>query len=414
MITVMAMAKSINLAAGEPADQAGGLKRIALLFALGLAALLMLRDSLAYVVRPFDPALALRIDPENAEVAASRAEQLLRDDPASAAKAEALARRALRRSPVSAAGARMIAAARDIEGDPTAVRRLMAYSESLSQRDLPTQVWLIQDAVQHNDVKSALHHYDIALRSSEASKSLLFPVLIQAIGQPAVVAELVPTLAARPAWAASFLDRAARDAQDLEGLAAMLRGIASRGYAVPRAVLAEASARMVDARRYDIAWQTYAVGDAPAQRDMIRDPDFLRLGMADGPFAWTNVSGDGLSVEARGYGSHTALAYRASTGTGGVIARQLLMLRPGNFTLSGAVPERAPDSPAPALRLTCASSGQPITMLSADAPAFAKPFAISAGCPAQWLEIVVDGGDNPLGASGAVGGLHVSPSRERR
>jgi len=408
------MATSVRRKTGEPAEHAGRLKTIAVLLALALAAVLMLRDSLAYVVRPFDPAMALRINPDNAEVAASRAEQLLRDDPARSAEAEALARRALRRSPVSAAGARMIAAARDVAGDPLAARRLMVYSESLSQRDLPTQVWLIQDAVLHNDLRSALHHYDIALRSSEASKPLLFPVLVKALDQPAVVTGLVDTLTARPKWAAGFLDLAASQGQDLDGLAALIHGIALRGYTVPEAVLATASARMVDARRYDIAWQVYAVGDPHAARDVIRDPDFARPGLVEGPFVWTIVSGNGLSAEPRRYGARAALAYRAATGAGGVVARQLLMLPTGSFGLSGIVPDRAAGSPPALVRLTCAGNGPAIAAISADAPTFARPFAVPASCPAQWLEIVVDGGDNPLGASGAVGGLHVGPMQARR
>jgi hypothetical protein len=410
----MAMAKSALRAVSEPADPPGGLKRIGLLLALVAVGLLMLRDSLAYVVRPVDPALALRINPDNAEVAASRAEQLLRDDPANRAAAEALARRALRRSPVSAAAARMIATARDVAGDPAAARRLMAYSESLSLRDLPTQVWLIQDAVQHNDVMGALHHYDVALRSSEASKPLLFPVLIKALDQPAVVAGLVGTLAAQPEWAGGFLDRAAREAPDLDGLAALIRGLALHGYKVPKAVTAQASARMVDARRYDTAWQVYAVSDVHAARGTIRDPDFVRFGMAEGPFAWTMISGNGLMAEPRGSGGHSVLAYRAMTGTGGVIARQLLMLQAGDFRLSGAAPERTSDAPPPVVRLTCASSGQVVATISANASTFAGPVIVPAACPAQWLEIVVDGGDNPLGSSGAVGELHISPARERR
>ena len=414
MITVMAMVTSANRRTGDSAEPAGRLKKIALLLALALTAALMLRDSLAYVVRPANPALALRINPGNSEVAASRAEQMLRDDPATGAEAEALARRALRRSPVSAAGARMIATARDVAGDPLAARRLMIYSESLSRRDLPTQVWLIQDAVQHNDISRALHHYDIALRSSDASKPLLFPVLVKALDQPAVVTGLVDTLAARPGWAAGFLGMAASQARDLNGLAALIQGIARRGYTVPNPVLAAASARMVEASRYDIAWQVYAVGAPFAARDLLRDPDFVLLGVAEGPFAWTAVPGNGLSVEPRRYGTRAALAYRAATGAGGVAARQLLMLPTGNFRLSGVVPDHSMGSPPAVLRLTCANNGPPIAAIPADAPAFTRPFAVPASCPAQWLDIVVDGGDSPLGTSGALGALHIARVPERR
>lgn len=411
MITVMAMATSASRGASKPADPAGGLKRIAWLIALALVAVLMLRDSLAYIIRPADPALALRIDPGNAEVAASRAEQLLRENPANAAEAEALARQALRRSPVSAAGARMIATARDVAGDPVSTRRLMAYSESLSRRDLPTQVWLIQDSVQHDDVAGAIRHYDIALRSSDASKALLFPVLVSALGQPAVVAALTDTIAARPAWAPAFLEKAAREGQDMGGLAALITGLSRRGYTVPGPVQAEASARMVDAGQYQAAWHVYA-GSAASKAE-VRDPDFARLGMTDGPFGWTVMPGNGLSVESRRYGAHDALAYRAATGAGGPVARQLLILPAGNFRLSGRVTDRAEGTPPATLRLTCAGSSTPIATVSADRLAFAQAFTVPSSCPAQWVEVVIDGGDNPLGATGAIGGLHIAAEARR-
>jgi hypothetical protein len=307
----------------------------------------------------------------------------------------------------------MIATARDVAADPMSARRLMAYSESLSQRDLPTQIWLIQDAVQHNDVARALHHYDTALRSSDASKPLLFPVLVSALGQPAVVAGLVDTIAGRPAWAAAFLEKAAREAQDMNGLAALIGGLSRRGYVVPEPVLAEASARMADAGQYEAAWQSYAAGKADVVRNDIRDPDFNRLGMADGPFGWTVIPGNGLSVEPRRYGAHNALSYRAATGAGGTVARQLLVLPAGNFRVSGIVPDHGEGSPPATLRLICAGTGAPIATIAADRPAFAQPFVVPASCPAQWLEVVVDGGDNPLGATGALGSLHITAEAHR-
>lgn len=384
----------------------GGRQGIAWLIALALVTVLMLRDSLAYVVRPADPGLALRIDPANAEVAASRAEQLLRENPANRAEAEALARRALRRSPVSAAGARMIATTRDLAGDPVAARRLMAYSESLSRRDLPTQVWLIQDAVQHNDVAKALHHYDIALRSSDASKALLFPVLIKALGQPEVVRRLVDILIARPSWGPSFLQQA-YNAQDLDGFAALLRGLDARGYGVPPDVLAGAEARMVDAGRYEAAWQVYGTRHMHAARVGIRDPDFVRLGLSEGPFDWTILAGNGLSVEPRHVGGNDALAYRAATGASGVLARQLLVLPPGTFRLSGVVPDIAEGSPPILIRLRCAENEVPIVTITAGSATFTQAFSVPQTCRAQWIDLVAEGGENPLGASGAISGLRI-------
>jgi len=411
MITVMAMATSTSRATSE-IPPAGGLKRIALLVALATVSVVMLRDSLAFIVRPIDPALALRINPANSEVAASRAEQILREDPANRAIAERLARRALERSPVSAEGARMLATARDLTGDAAGARRLIAYSESLSRRDLPTQLWLIEDAVRHNDVLRALHHYDIALRSSDLTKALLFPVLIKAIAQPAVADGLVDILAARPLWADAFLETASRQAEDMDGLARLLTGLARRGLPIPAPVAAQAGARMVDAGHYAAAWQIYAMAHPGAVPGAVRDPDFQQIGDSGGPFLWTSIGASGLLAEPRRYGVHDALAYTAATGSGGVVARQLLLLPAGKAKLAGHSYGQGAGSPPAQLRLTCAGSGRPIGSVAATGDAFAGDFAIPADCPAQWLELFIEGGDNPLGASGAIGGLHVLPVRD--
>ncbi|HWI85172.1 MAG TPA: hypothetical protein VNT42_02450, partial [Sphingomonas sp.] len=224
------------------------LVRPLLLVGLAFIAIAMVRSSLGFVLRSTDPALALRFDPDNAAALAARAEQLLRDDPSEKNRilAEALARRALRRSPVSADGARMLATTRDMAGDEARARQLMDYSQSLSRRDFPTQIWFIEDAIGRNDIAGALRHYDIALRTSAATKALLFPVLIKATAQPAVAAPLIDTLAARPLWADPFLEQASREAPDPEGLARLIVGLARRHYPLSPTTVAQASARIAD------------------------------------------------------------------------------------------------------------------------------------------------------------------------
>lgn len=407
------MATNIKRGAAEPDTSPPGAHRTLRsglwLAVLAAIAIVMLRHSLAYVVRPFDPALALRLDPGNAEVAAARSEQLLRNDPAARDEAETLARRALRRSPLSAAGARMLATTRDLAGDTVAARRLMAYSERLSRRDLPTQLWLIETAVARNDIEGALRHYDIALRSTEASKALLFPVLINALAQPAVVHGLIATIAARPAWADAFLEAASRGAADMGGMATLLGGLAKGGYSLPDTVVSQATARLIDAQRFDLAWEVYSASHPAAAHLNLRDPDFSHAGTGASRFEWDIIGGNGLSAEPRLQGSAAGLAYSAATGAGGPVARQLLVLRSGEFELDGRVLERSPGSAAAQVRLTCAQGGQPIVTIAAGSSSFAGHFAIPATCLAQWIEIVVEGGDNPLGASGVIGEIRIHP-----
>lgn len=416
MITDTATVMNASRRRADEPRGASGLKlrlpSFLLLAGLLVVAVAMLRSSLAFVIRPIDPALALRIDPDNAEIQASRAEQLLRLDPsANRRAAEELARQSLRRSPVSAAGATMLATARDLAGDTSAARRLMDYSESVSRRDLPTQLWFVEDAVRRNDIPRALHHYDIALRSSVVAKPLLFPVLIQATAQPAVVDGLIDRLAARPLWANPFLDQVSHDATDLGGLARLLAGVSRRGYAVPETAIRLSTARMVDAARYDLAWLVYAASHPRATPGAVRDPNFVGAGSDGGPFDWTLVAGEGVLAEPRRYGSKDGLSYVVATGAGGVAARQLLLVPHGTYRLTGqAFAQLAGSAPAQ-LRMRCAGSGTAIATVIATAKdtGFAGRVVIPAACPAQWLELWVDGGENPAGAAGAIADLRVTP-----
>jgi hypothetical protein len=387
------------------------LKRIALLLSLAVLAVLMLRASLANILRYADPALALSLNSANSEAAEARAEALMLESANNRAEAAILARRALERSPVSAAAARILAITYVTTGDEAATRRLIRYSESLSRRDLPTQAWLIEDAVQHNDVRGALRHYDIALRATRPAEQMLFPVLFKAIAQPAVVDGLVDTLAVRPPWGDAFLLLASREATDLDGLARLIAGVAKRDYPLPVSVAPVASARMVDAAQYDDAWRVYAATNHGAVRDIVRDPSFIHATAGAGPFAWSIMSGNGLMAEPRRYGAQNALAYAAETGAGGAVARQLLLLPGGSFRLAGRSFERAPDAPPAQIRLTCAGSGEAIALVPAADATFSQGFVVPAGCPAQLLDVVVDGGDNPLGASGGIGNLHILRDR---
>lgn len=413
----MAMVMSANYGVADPVNDARGgigprMPLIAALAGLALVSVMMLRNSLAFVVAPIDPELALRIDPGNAEAATLRAEQLLRTETSASnrAVAEMLARRALNREPVMAGAARVLAVVRGLAGDEPGARRLMTYSESVSRRDLMTQLWLIQDAVDHNDIPAALRHYDTALRTVEAAKQLLFPIMVPATGHPAVVENLIRTLAARPVWADAFLAQVSANGPDLDGMATLLAGLARRGYPLPDAILAQATSRLVEGGRYQRAWQVYTAARPADGNAQPRDGDFEHVRDVPSPFDWSLPGGNGVSAEPQFGGVGNRLIYFAATGAGGVIARQLLLLGPGSFSLQVRGSVRG--APIPRIRLTCAGGGRVIGAAGSSALgtgefAFAGRMNVPAGCPAQWFELLVDGGADPAGASGAIGPVRI-------
>src|SRR3546814_19191893 len=114
-----------------------------------------------------------------------------------------------------------------MHGDRAGGERLLAYSQTLSRRDLRTQLMAIELAVARDDIPSALRHYDIALRTKKNAPDLLFPVLTSAPTNPTIRTELVKTLGRRPKWSNYFISHSARRAAEPAPLPTFFRGLQS-------------------------------------------------------------------------------------------------------------------------------------------------------------------------------------------
>ena len=123
-----------------------------------------------------------------------------------------LAQRAFWQDPTALPAIAVLGLRSQTTGDETKARQLFAYSQFLSRRDLQTQLWMVEDAVNRGDISGALRHYDIALRTSKLAPNLMFPVLASAMQDPSIRAELITTLAKRPAWEADFVAYVAKNA----------------------------------------------------------------------------------------------------------------------------------------------------------------------------------------------------------
>lgn len=174
--------------------------RGALALAVAVLGYLSVSYTLANVVKASDPSRAHSLAPWDGRITALLSMKLVSGNPSPAdrARADQHAREALREDPTAVIAVQTLATDAVARGDIIAARRLFAYSERLSRRELPTQTWAVQDAVSRGDIRAALRHYDIALRTSGYASALMFPVLASAIAEPEVRSELIRTLAARP------------------------------------------------------------------------------------------------------------------------------------------------------------------------------------------------------------------------
>ena len=392
----------------------------------GSAALLIwltLAVGVAGAARQALPELALKWFPADARANAEAASRLIAHarSPADLATAEALARFSVARDPTYAPAVRTLGLIAVARRDQQGAASLVRLSSRLSRRDLPTSLWLIEERVQANDIVGALHHYDIALRTSDDAEPLLFPILISASADANIAHPLARLLATKPIWAERFMARLIPEAPSSERLVDIVRRMGQeRALPIPglmRALIDDLAGK----RKYDLAWQAYvlATGNAGGLR-----PDRIRNGEFDAdnpypPFDWL-LSGDSSRAVRRqlrpNSQSNAALFFNLAASTRGMITRQALQLAPGRYRLS-AVAGSIPSSAGLAWQVTCLGDTEtPIYHLAVPAAddqgrSQSGTFEVPGqNCPTQLLYLNGDAGSDE-DSSGWVDSVSIVPER---
>lgn len=392
------MTSSRSRAAGRAGQFRPSLRRW-LLVALGAALLawLIVAVGAANVFQARNPSLAMRFAPFDGSTMAAVADQGLVAaslDRRVAADVELLARAALARDPTLVTAWRSLGATYDIRGQRGQATRLFRFAERLSRRDIPTQLWLIEERVQANDIAGALRHYDIALRISSRTGPLLLPIMAAATSEDAIVPPLIAMLRTNPPWRNDFLYALARRAPSPDNLVRIVEGGAPRG-GLPVATMSFMIDQLVARQSFDQAWRIYR-----RIRPMAGSERLLRNGNFEGPeypyaFEWRFEGGPNLSAEPAALeAGRVALAIRAEGGeSGAAVVRQLLRLPAGRYRLtarSGPLPDTEPARLG--WRMICANNpSQTLVAVGSDDGAYNPDQALfevpAAACPAQWLEL---------------------------
>jgi hypothetical protein len=351
-------------------------------------------------------AVALAWWPGHAAARGTLARQLLMDKSAPSAaqrsRARELAEAALARDSLSVPAVTTLgllaAEAKDLER----ANRLFRYSETLSRRDLATQIWLIERDVTKNDISGALTHYDRALRTSSTAGDLLFPILARASIHPKVAEQVSRLLGSRPPWWQPFVRRvtfdAALPAGSIPHLLAALR--LDPQLEEERTILADAIRRLEKEGQYASAFHLYRSTDSVRAPGVnIRNSGFE----ADNPlppFDWLLVQDPDLraTIDRRG-DRGSALFLLASNGRGGEVARQLLMLAPGTYSLSAVAGDVSGEEvDRPNIGIVCASKDRlriadlRVPSLPPTGGRVAREFAVPPRCEAQYLIVSAHSG----------------------
>lgn len=390
----------------------GGLAAIAL--ALGYVST---TQTLAFAIRKSKPERAHALAPGDGRVAAELAEQMVAGDVLTAqhARGDQIAHRALADEPLAAPALTALAIITQLRGDTAQARRLFVHSDALSRRELGTRLWLIEDAVARGDVRRALRHYDIALRTARGASDVLFPVMAAASTEPSIAAALIDSMAARPPWTAGFLSYLANSGAAPRPIAVLFRRLALRGVAVPVAVQKVIVDALIDSGNFNDAWDYYRSLHPDADRLRSRDAGFTAQGAVSSKLDWTLVPTDsGLTASIQATPKGGLLDFAAPPMVGGAVAQQVQLLPPGRYRISGTstgVEQKTEDRPY--WQLAC-NDGRELARIALaaateNAGRFSGEFVVDGDCPAQTLRLVLRPSTQGGGVSGQVARVAIAP-----
>ncbi len=372
------------------------LMRLAFIVPLSaLFAWLSVANSGAGILRSVRPDLALGFQPWDARAKAKAAEQALIQNGgrnSDLAAADRFAREALVRDPTIVAAWRSLGMIAIARRQPAEAARMFHFAGQLSRRDLPTQLWLIEERVQSNDIPGALRQYDATLRSSGASYEILFPILVQATAGDGIVEPLADLLNTMPPWRRYFIEQLTAGAPDPAKLVRLMQLIRRSANPDEQELMATAMRTMIERRQLEPAWRVYQLLAGPSPAAALRNGDFDRANRYP-PFDWEIADGLNVGAELRpsAEGRGQQLRAFATSGSGGMVARQLLLLQPGVYEVTAAAGPDEDTNPAHLTWLVQCVGATGTPLLSADLPGLARRvqaramFRVPAGCGGQWL-----------------------------
>lgn len=303
--------------------------------------------------------------------------------------------------PLNAPAFRLYGLASATNADLPGVREQMAVSERMERRDAAAQLWLIEDAVERNDIASALRHYDTALRITESTRAVLYPVLTDAMESELIRERFVPYMQSPAPWLESFLRFAVSNTTDPVAIAELAR--ISDGFPEGPAYSSldrELLTQLVAKEDYQEAMAHFRRIEG-VEAAITTDLAVTAKSTAEAysPVTWQPFSIDGIEpfiLASPAGNGQVEIEAEMEAGYSGPFARKLIALEPGRYSLAARL--RAEDfgtQDQASWRLFCAGSAGAEPLVS-EVFDLGKDIAISAeftvpdGCPAQLVLISAD------------------------
>ena len=241
-----------------------------------------------------------------------------------------------------------------LAGNPALAERAFRAARLRAPREPAPRYFLAQQLLFTGRSGEGLREIATLARLVPNGTSSLAPTLAGYARTPGAIPQLRPLFRKEPQLAGAVLALLARDAANADIVLSLADVKPAGESAAPewsRLLIDRLVAGGQYARAYRI-WRTVAGARAP--RAAIFDAGF-RGSPAPPPFNWTLASGDVGIAEAAGDGALRIYFHGRESGT---LASQLLLLDPGEYSLSMHVSVREAGTGALAWRVTCAPSGR--------------------------------------------------------
>jgi hypothetical protein len=377
--------------------------------------------ALAGVARARNPGLIARLTSDPlAPVHALDAELRTAPDRIGDSRVAEVALESLRGQALSTAPYRLLALHYLARQDTRRASAFAAFSERLSRRDLTTQLFLIEEAVRADDTRAARRHYDIALRTSDGAKTILFPVLSGAIANAPIRRAVVPYIRGRAPWARFFVHFAVQDGDQGPARAAALLIAAGAGRQADL-IQEEGTAlfdRLVEHNQFALAERVFlqVPGNSP---QALRTAGFTQSSTVGpfGPLAWKTTNTGSVSAAFEGGGERRAVRLFASSGERGIFLRRVLKLPPGRYRFTESRTLEAGSPPARVqweMKCGVGRNFAPFWQGPANALAYRVANApgptVPANCPYQVLELHFYAGDGQQGIELRINGFDLAPA----
>jgi hypothetical protein len=364
-------------------------------------------SALVNATRASNPAIALSMDENDSSALVMQADQRL-NETAKKGKifdSSSAAIRSLGKESINARAIRILGFSADIHNNQKLAERLNLLAHRLTRREANAQLWLLERAVQRNDLRTVLVRYDELLCTNMKLQPILFPKLAEALSDPELRHAFAPYIRKSPIWLGGFVGFALGQ-PNADALSSLIRQAGGLPKAEPFRVL-----------------ETYLLGELFTRKMFLEAHSFynslpgseprvpitfslskVALDSKFSPISWTIHSNSNVGAVIEEFNNRYVIRAFALTGEAGIAASKYTFIRPGTYQFVSAqtITSKRGNGRAE-WTLRCATDSDQSAFYQYDlirnerAAAQSRQVEIPSHCTTQRIELNLVGGDDKGG-----------------